>query len=75
VELTDAGGVDSHYLVVSRRVMSKDEFAQQSDQYFTLEGAPRLTMITCGGFYDKDAGGYQANVIITAKRITHPELN
>jgi len=29
-------------------------------------GAPVLTLVTCGGSYDRARGGYQANVVVTA---------
>lgn len=73
VEIRDAGGIKSEYEVVAREVIPKSTFASVADKYFTLEGEPRLTMITCGGYYDKDKGGYQSNVVVTARRITHSE--
>jgi hypothetical protein len=33
---------------------------------FARTGAPRLRLITCGGEYDVDAGGYQQNLVVTA---------
>lgn len=30
------------------------------------DGAPTLTLVTCGGAYNKAKGGYQANVVVTA---------
>jgi hypothetical protein len=33
---------------------------------FAREGARRLRIITCGGEYDADAGGYQLNLVVTA---------
>ena len=37
-----------------------------TDDLFAVDGPARLTIITCGGVYERDNGGYQANVIITA---------
>ena len=31
-----------------------------------IEGDPRLTLISCGGYYDRANGGYQDNVVVTA---------
>ena len=67
VVVTNVVGQQLHYTVVSREVLSKEEFARRTSLYFSSGGSPRLTMITCGGFYDKKAGGYQANVIVTAE--------
>lgn len=30
------------------------------------QGTPALTLVTCGGGYDKAKGGYQANVVVSA---------
>lgn len=35
-------------------------------QTFSTRGPLRLVLITCGGPYDRDAGGYQDNVVVTA---------
>nr|WP_275588443.1 class F sortase [Microlunatus panaciterrae] len=37
------------------------------DRLFTREGRPLLRIVTCGGAYDPDRGGYQDNVIVTAR--------
>ena len=36
---------------------------------FSREGAPRLHLLTCGGEYLPDLGGYQDNVVIAARRL------
>ena len=36
------------------------------DDVFATDGSPRLTLITCGGYYDRSNGGYQDNVVVTA---------
>lgn len=33
---------------------------------FRRDGPARLVLVTCGGAYDRAAGGYQANLIVTA---------
>lgn len=38
-------------------------------QLFTRSGPPRLRLITCGGGYDADDGGYQQNLVVTAAPI------
>jgi LPXTG-site transpeptidase (sortase) family protein len=36
---------------------------------FSRVGAPRLHLVTCGGDYLPDQGGYQDNVIVAARRV------
>jgi sortase (surface protein transpeptidase) len=33
---------------------------------FRRDGAPRLVLITCGGTFDRAAGRYESNVVVTA---------
>ena len=66
VVVTTSEGTVIRYRVVSREVLSKRAFAKAAPDYFATSGPPRLTLITCGGRYDKADGGYQANVIVTA---------
>ena len=33
-------------------------------------GAPRLHLVTCGGPYLPDRGGYQDNVVVSAQRVS-----
>lgn len=66
VVMTTSQGTVIRYRVVAREVLSKRAFAKAAPDYFATTGPPRLTMITCGGLYDKANGGYQANVIVTA---------
>jgi LPXTG-site transpeptidase (sortase) family protein len=37
---------------------------------FSRNGGPRLHLITCGGAYIPDKGGYQDNVVVAARRIS-----
>ncbi len=39
---------------------------------YTSHGRRELNLITCGGAYDADRGGYQANVVVNARRVWHP---
>jgi hypothetical protein len=36
------------------------------ERYFARDGAPRLTLITCTGPFDRPAGGYRDNLVVTA---------
>lgn len=60
---TDAGeSVD--YSVVARESIRKQRLPY--DELFSAAGPPRLTLISCGGPYDPENGGYQDNVVVTA---------
>jgi hypothetical protein len=50
------------------RVEAVTRYDQQAlpAELFARDGAPRLRLITCGGDYDVDAGGYQQNLVVTA---------
>jgi LPXTG-site transpeptidase (sortase) family protein len=37
------------------------------DRLFARDGAPRLVLVTCGGVFDRAAGGYTDNVVVTAE--------
>jgi hypothetical protein len=50
---------------VGREVLQKTDIPL--DRYFARDGAPRLTLITCGGPFDKATGHYRDNVVVTAK--------
>jgi len=62
VVTTDGGKMS--YRVVSRELLSKRTLPL--DELFRRGGREVLTLITCGGPYLRDAGGYQDNVVVTA---------
>ena len=53
------------YRVSSVQVIRKGALATGNDA-FDQNGPPRLVLITCGGRYHRDRGGYDSNVVITA---------
>ena len=65
IEVTLSNGATSTYTVVG-----VERFDRQGlpDQLFSRQGPERLHVITCGGAYDADAGGYQQNLVVTAAR-------
>ena len=65
--LIDSMGRRIEYDVVARAVISKQDFADRSGELFATDGPARVRLISCGGYYDRDLGGYQANVVITAR--------
>lgn len=60
----DGPGRDLVYRVVARQSIAKQRvpFAE----LFARNGDHRLTLITCGGTYLPDRGGYQDNLVVTA---------
>lgn len=64
VTVVDAMGVRMRYEVIARQVIDKD--AMPMAELFSPYGTPLLTLISCGGSYDRSNGGYQANVVVTA---------
>lgn len=56
--------------VMRTEVLDKRTFTLRSQEIFASDGPGVLTLITCGGDYDSSRGGYQANVIVTAKKVT-----
>jgi hypothetical protein len=53
---------------VTYRVEAITRYDQEGlpDELFARSGAHRLQIITCGGDYVADAGGYQQNLVVTA---------
>jgi hypothetical protein len=49
-------------------VVGVERFDRQGlpEELFSRQGPERLRVITCGGEYDPDAGGYQQNLVVTA---------
>jgi LPXTG-site transpeptidase (sortase) family protein len=62
VDLADGSTV--RYRVVARESITKQRLPLE--RLFARSGGHRLTLITCGGPYLPDLGGYQENVIVTA---------
>ena len=58
---------DHHRFVY--RTVAREEFPKSSvplDALFARTGAPRLTLITCGGSFDSAARSYRDNIVVTA---------
>jgi LPXTG-site transpeptidase (sortase) family protein len=68
--VTNRSGEKLKYRVIAREAISKKKLP--TDELFSTTGAPRLTLITCGGYYDKANGGYQDNVVVTAVPVATP---
>jgi LPXTG-site transpeptidase (sortase) family protein len=66
ISITTSEGIQLTYSVVEVEVVDKDSIEDIATSIFTRSGDPRLTLITCGGAYVKNDGGYESNVIVTA---------
>jgi hypothetical protein len=62
--VTDDRGQDRRYVVTQVTAVQKREVPL--DRVFRRDGAPELTVITCGGSFDRRRG-YSDNVIVTAR--------
>jgi len=61
---TGSDGEQRTYRVVAREEYDKTKIPL--DRYFARDGAPRLTLITCGGPFDAAARRYRDNIVVTA---------
>lgn len=52
-----------NYRVEARQAYRKDRLP---DDIFTVDGAPRLAVITCGGAFDESTRTYEYNVVVYA---------
>ena len=66
IVLTGPDGATREFEVVARERYRKTKIPL--DKYFARDGAPRLTLITCGGPFDRATGHYRDNVVVTANR-------
>ena len=64
VYVETSAGETLPYKVVSRELILKKSLPYE--ELFAVDGAHRLTLISCGGYYDRNNGGYQDNVVVTA---------
>jgi LPXTG-site transpeptidase (sortase) family protein len=63
VDLAD-GGV-AGYVVDRVDRIAKEELPVE--QLFARDGSPVLTLVTCGGDFDREARSYRENVVVTAR--------
>ena len=64
IEVTQADGATATFTVDGVRTYAQDDFPT-SEVYGPVPG-PALRLITCGGDYVADDGGYQSNVVVYA---------
>lgn len=63
LSVTDATAGIHRYAVSNVTTYLKTQLPY--DQLFAQSGAPRVVLVTCGGTYHKDAGGWDSNVVVT----------
>jgi len=64
ITVTAHDGTTARFTVDGVRTYAQDDFPTE-EVYGPVPG-PALRLITCGGVYDRSAGGYQSNVVIYA---------
>jgi len=62
--VTTRTGETLRYRVTALQSLPKQQLP--AERLFAREGRPRLTVITCGGAYLPEVGGYQENLVVTA---------
>jgi hypothetical protein len=67
IAVTDEAGDTWRYVVQSRESIDRADLPVQ--ELFTRTGDPMLVLISCGGIYDRAAGGYRDNIVITAQPV------
>lgn len=70
IVVTTSAGEELPYKVVARESILKKRLPYE--ELFAVDGPPRLTLISCGGYYDRNNGGYQDNVVVTAVPLFEP---
>lgn len=68
VVVTDADAVSHRYLVTERFQVQKESLPVRT--LFQRDGDPVLTLITCGGRFDRAARSYDDNIVIRATPIS-----
>jgi LPXTG-site transpeptidase (sortase) family protein len=62
--VVDSGGTTSRWIVFAREQIPKDDV--DLTRFFTRDGPDRLTLVTCGGAFDRSARHYRDNIVVTA---------
>lgn len=64
ITVTAHDGTTARFTVDGVRTYAQDDFP--TDEVYGPVPGPALRLITCGGDYDRSAGGYQSNVVVYA---------
>jgi sortase (surface protein transpeptidase) len=65
ITVTGGDGVQRAFKVVGVEEFQKAKIPLE--RYFARDGAPRLTLITCGGPFDAKTRHYRDNIVVTAE--------
>ena len=65
IDVELAGGDVAQFVVTQVRTYPNAEFP--AHRVYARPGARRLNLVTCGGGYDRDRGGYQGNVVVYSR--------
>ncbi|MET0492728.1 MAG: class F sortase [Actinoplanes sp.] len=65
VTVTGTDGGTRTFAVIARERYAKTKIPLA--RYFARDGAPRLTLITCGGPFDATTRHYRDNIVVTAR--------
>jgi Sortase domain len=65
----DAGAPHAQYRIISATRVPQAQISQAAG-IFTVDGAPRLVLITCGGPFDPVRHRYQDNLVVVATPLT-----
>jgi hypothetical protein len=68
VEVAGLDGTVLRYRVTARHTQPKSQLPRR---VFQTAGAPVLTLVTCGGPYDRSTHHYRNNVVVTAAPVTN----
>lgn len=64
VRVAFADGSEARFRVEARATYQKDELPLEA--IFSRRGSPVLTLVTCGGGFDRSASSYDSNVVVYA---------
>jgi sortase (surface protein transpeptidase) len=66
VRVTGADGTVAEFTIDDVQVVQREHFDAEKVYGARKRGRAELRLITCGGTYDRDAGTYSANVVVSA---------
>ena len=68
ITIVDEAGVTHEYRVTGVERIEKAEVPLE--RVFAGNGQPHLVLVTCGGEFDRQAGSYKDNYIVTAEKVS-----
>jgi hypothetical protein len=67
IDVVSSDGSTSHFEVTKSATYPNAAFPAR--RVYRVTGRPGITLVTCGGSYDRGRGGYQANVVVYARLV------